>query len=57
MYDLKERGIRVCFRKPINYENRLTAIRKNVGTRDAAELTPDENIWNEDDRFGELLAA
>ena len=57
MYDLKELGIWVCFRKPINYENRLTAIRKNVGIRVAAELTRDENTSELGDHFGELLDA
>ena len=48
MYDLNERGIRLCLKKPILYDKLRAAIEENVRFRDAGDLGlkriyPDQN--------------
>jgi DNA-binding NtrC family response regulator len=40
IYDLKERGVGACLRKPIIYNDLRAAIRENVGRRNATDLIP-----------------
>ncbi len=39
--ELQQRGIQVCLTKPIVYKDLQEALRKNIGTKNAAESTSD----------------
>jgi DNA-binding response OmpR family regulator len=49
--DWKERGIRVCLRKPIIYEDLRAAIRENIEVSNTSELPPNESGSDGQKRF------
>ena len=51
MHDLKQRGIRVCLKKPIIYDDIRRAIRRNIEQTGRCELSQDESTFNARERM------